>query len=57
MNRWASVGVDEAILKCVVKCGLLRRAELEKIRYFFIHWWRCVFVSLYTGTTAKVGEK
>ncbi len=36
--------MDEAILKCVVKCGLLRQVELGKMRYFLTHWrrWRVV---------------
>ena len=42
LARWVSVHVDEAILKCVVKCGLLRRAELDKMRYFLIHWRRLI---------------
>ena len=37
-GRWAPVGVDEAVLKCVVKCGLLRQFELDKLGYFFGHW-------------------
>ncbi len=37
-GRWAVVGVDEAILKCVVKCGLLRGCELDKLRFFLDHW-------------------
>jgi hypothetical protein len=37
-GRWAVVGVDEAILKCVVKCGLLRRCELDKLKFFLGHW-------------------
>ncbi len=39
---WAVVGVDEAILKCVVKCGLLRRCELDKLHFFLGHWRSCV---------------
>ena len=38
IGRWAPVGVDEAVLKCVVKCGLLRQFELDKLGYFFSHW-------------------
>ncbi len=41
-GRWAVVGVDEAILKCVVKCGLLRRCELDKLKFFLGHWHSCV---------------
>ena len=37
-HRWAAVGMDEAILKCVVKCGLLRQCELAKLRFFVRHW-------------------
>ncbi len=37
-GRWAVIGVDEAILKCVVKCGLLRRCELDKLGFFLSHW-------------------
>ena len=32
------MGVDEAILKCVVKCGLLRGCELDKLRFFLEQW-------------------
>ena len=39
------MGFGEAILKCVVKCDLLRRAELESMRYFLVHWRRCGYVS------------
>ena len=41
-GRWAVVGVDEAILKCVVKCGLLRGCELDKLRFFLDQWHRRV---------------
>ncbi len=37
-GRWAVVGADEAILKCVVKCGLLRRCELGRLRLFLARW-------------------
>ncbi len=33
-----AIGMDEAIVKCVVKCGLLRRCELD-ILHFFMHEW------------------
>jgi hypothetical protein len=35
---WELARVDEAILKCIVKCKLLRNAELQKLHYFLKTW-------------------
>jgi hypothetical protein len=37
-GRWELARVDAAILKCIVKCKLLRNAELQKLQYFLGSW-------------------
>ena len=55
-GRWAVVGVCEAILKCVVKCGLLRNYELDKLRFFLDHWRRKMSKSC-KGSSKAVFDK